>query len=196
MKYVLVSLTGDDATAANDEFARWFAAAHPPVAAFHGEHPDLDEVATHVRETRLALVFGHDGGGSLRGAAKGAAWVDPPTFSRIFAGARVWVYACETRSRSLDEDLESFGKIAFANGVRVFAGHASPVSATPPFTSLPALKRSAHSALARGFRAFLQGENNAAALRRAVLGGAAVGRGAVLGALRIDQDIESLRVLA
>ncbi len=89
MTFVLVSLLGDDATAANDEFARWFEASHSPAAAFHGEHPDHEAVAAAVRVTPTALVLGHDGGGSLRGASSGSPWVNPTEFARIFAGARV-----------------------------------------------------------------------------------------------------------
>ena len=53
-----------------------------------------------------------------------------------------------------------------------------------------------HAALARGFRAFLQGQNSAEELRRAVLRGAVTGRGVVFGALPIERDMASLRVLA
>ncbi len=196
MSYVLVSLTGDDATSANDGFARWFAESHPPSAAFHEGHPDHDQVAAAVRKTPVALVFGHDGGGSLRGAASGPAWVAPEAFARIFEGARVWVYACSTRSPSLEADLLSFGRLSRSGGVAVFAGHASPITAVPPYTSLPGLRTSVHAALARGFRAFLQGQNSAEELRRAVLRGAVTGRGVVFGALPIERDMASLRVLA
>lgn len=196
MNYVLVSLLGDEATAANDEFARWFAKDHPPAAAFHGEHPDHALVAAAVQEARTALVFGHDGGGSLRGAAKGPAWLGPDEFARIFVGARVWVYACETRAKALEEDLASFGKQARSGGVAVFAGHCTPITAVPPFTTLPLLRDSCYQALARAFRAFLQGENNADALRRAALKGAVFGRGTVLAASPIERDMASLRVLA
>ena len=195
MSYVLVSLLGDDATAANDEFARWFADAHPPSAAFHAAHPDHDAVAAALKKAPHALVFGHDGGGSLRGHAEGPAWVEPDGFARIFTGARVWVSACSPRSPSLEEDLQSFGRVAHAGGVAVFAGHASPITAVSPFTKMPELRKSVRSALARGFRAFLQGQNNAEELRRAVLGGAVAGRGTALAALSIENDMRSLRVL-
>lgn len=196
MSYVLVSLLGDAATAANDDFARWFEESHPPSASFHAEHPSHDEVAAALRSTPCALVFGHDGGGSLRGSGTGAPWVDPQTFARIFAGARVWVYACSTRSKELDEDLVSFGRLARQGGVTVFAGHASPITAIPPFSSMPAMRGPVYQGLARGFRAFLQGENSAEALRHKVLAGAAIGRGVALAALQIERDIQALRVLA
>jgi hypothetical protein len=131
VSYVLVSLLGDDATEANDAFARWFEQSHPPARAFHGEHPDHEDVAAAIRATPLALVLGHDGGGSIRGAARGAAWTDPAQFARIFAGARVWVYACLTRGENLEDDLDSFGRRAHGAGVAVFAGHARAISAVP-----------------------------------------------------------------
>lgn len=196
MTYVLVSLLGDEATAANDDFARWFEHAHAPAAAFHGEHPDHEEVARAVQRTPIALVFGHDGDGSVRGAANGRPWADPAQFARIFAGARVWVYACETRGQKLDRDLDSFGNQARAGGVAVFAGHCTKITAVPPFTSMPDLRASVYQALARAFRAFIQGVNNAGELQRAALRGAVRGRGTALSALPIERDMKSLRVLA
>jgi hypothetical protein len=196
VSYVLVSLLGDAATEANDAFAQWFAALHPPSQAFHGEHPDHDVVAAAVRATPLALVLGHDGGGSVRGAAEGAAWADPEQFARIFAGARVWVYACLTRGERLEDDLESFGRRARGAGVAVFAGHARPINAVLPFVSFPEPRTVVYQALARAFRAFLQGENNARALQRAALRGTSSGRPTVLIAPWIQRDMESLRVLA
>lgn len=195
MSYVLVSLIGDDATAANDEFARWFAAHHPPACAFHAESPAHDEIAAAVRETKTALVLGHDGGGSLRGASQGAPWITPPEFAKVFYDARVWVYACDTRGPTLEQDLESFGRIAFEQGVRVFAGHASPITAVPPFMLFPDLRKRTHEALARAFRAFIQGEDNAAVLRRIALAGTVGGRATVFGALPIQQDMNVLRIL-
>lgn len=193
---MLVSLLGDAATAANDDFARWFAQSHVPARAFHGEHPDHDAVAAAVRTTPIALVFGHDGGGSLRGAASGPPWVDPDEFARIFSGARVWVYACDTRAQTLEDDLVSFGRQARCSGVGVFAGHCTAITAVPPFTSLPDLRISVRQALARAFRAFIQGQNNADELRRAALKGAVGGRATVLSAGPIERDMASLRVLA
>ncbi len=195
MSYVLVSLLGDEATAANDLFARWFEASHRPSSAFHEEHPDHEAVAAAVRETRLALVFGHDGGGSLRGASGGPPWVDASEFARIFAGARVWVYACDTRARAQEDDILSFGRQAHSLGVAVFAGHCTPITAVPPFTTLPGLRDAVYNALARAFRAFLQGQNSAEELRRAALKGAVAGRGTVLAAQPIERDMMSLRVL-
>jgi hypothetical protein len=196
VKYVLVSLLGDEATAANDEFARWFAENHPGVTAFHGEHPDHGAVAEAVAAAPLALVLGHDGGGSVRGRSDGPPWTDPTQFARIFAGARVWVYACKTRGESLEDDLDSFGKIARDGGVSVFAGHATAITAVPPFTTFPTLRTNVYAALARAFRAFLQGENRADELRRAALKGAEGGRSTVLIASSVKQDMASLRVLA
>ncbi len=195
MSYVLVSLIGDEATATNDEFARWFALNHPPARAFHGESPSHDDVAAAVRETKTALVLGHDGGGSLRGASTGPAWITPEQFAQVFQDARVWVYACDTRGPTLEQDLESFGRIAFERGVYVFAGHASPITAVPPFTLFPDLRKRTHEALARVFRAFIHGEDNANELRRIALAATVGGRAAVFSALPIKQDMDVLRVL-
>jgi hypothetical protein len=194
--YVLVSLLGDEATAANDDFARWFEQTHTPAAGFHSEHPDHEEVARAVRGAPIAIVFGHDGDGSVRGASNGPPWADPAQFARMFAGARVWVYACQTRGQKLGDDLDSFGRQARAGGVAVFAGHCTSITAVPPFTSMPDLRASVYQALARAFRAFIQGVNNAGELRRAALKGAVHGRGTVLSALPIEQAMMSLRVLA
>jgi hypothetical protein len=109
VSYVLVSLVGDDATKEADEFARWFAEQYPPTARFHEPMPDHEQVESALRVTPLALVFGHDGGGSLRPTSRGEPWVRPPQFAKLFAGARVWVYACNTRAKKLKDDLESFG---------------------------------------------------------------------------------------
>lgn len=196
MSYVLVSLTGDEATAANDEFARWFATTHPALQAFHGEAPLHEEVAAAVRESKTAIVLGHDGGGSLRGKSQGAAWITPREFAHVFHDARVWVYACDTRGPSVEQDLESFGRIAFDGGVRVFAGHASPITAVMPFNLWPDFRMRTYQALARAFRAFIQGENNKNVLRQIALKGTVGGRTTVFSALPIQRDFETLRVLA
>lgn len=196
MKYVLISLTGDEATAANDEFARTFASTNPPTHEFHGEFPSHEAVAAAVRETKTALVLGHDGGGSIRGASQGNAWITPEVFAKVFQDARVWVYACDTRGPTLEQDLESFGRIAFEGGVRVFAGHASPITAVMPFNLWPEYRIGTHAALSRAFRAFILGENNQIALRQKALVGTVGGRSTVTSALPIQRAMESLRVLA
>jgi hypothetical protein len=195
VSYVLVSLTGDEATAANDEFARWFAKEHPPLLAFHGESPLHEDVAAGVRETKTALVLAHDGGGSIRGASQGDAWITPQQFAHVFHDARVWVYACDTRGPTLEQDLESFGRIAFESGVRVFAGHASPITAVMPFNLWPDFRTRTYQALARAFRAFIQGENSATVLQQIAKKGTVGGRATVVSALPIQRDFETLRVL-
>lgn len=196
MSYVLVSLSGDEATAANDEFARWFVGSYPPTRSFHSEHPSHDEVSEAVRQTPVAIVLGHDGDGSIRGASKGIPWVDPIQFGRIFSGARVWVYACDTCVDSLEQDLESFSREAIANGVKVFAGHASPIPAVPPFGTMPGIRKQGYEALARAFRAFVRGEDNAGELRRVGLRAAATGSGRELALLAhpVRDSFKSLRV--
>lgn len=193
MNYVLVSLVGDDATRMNDIFARKFLAQHPTDLAFFEEHPDHDLVAARVQETGLAIVMGHDGGGFLRAARDGRPWADADQFARIFNGARVWAYACDTCTKMHEDDLVSFGERALALGVRVFVGHTSPITAPPPFESMPRLREDTYLALARGFRRFLLGSDNATEIRNHALKSS--GRGTSIVALSIEDAFRSLRVL-
>lgn len=196
MSYVLVSLPGDAATQATDRFARWFEEKCPPTGSFHERAPHHPDVAKAVGATPKALVFGHDGGGSLRAEAKGPAWADPDQFAEMFSGARVWVYACGTRAKKLGDDLESFGRRAKAKGVGVFAGHAGPVPAVADLAALPDLRDATYRAFDRVFRAFLGGESSADELRRIGLGDvSSAGRSAVLTALPVQRALETLRIL-
>lgn len=196
MTYVLVSLLGDEATELNDCFALEFEKAFPPAIAFHEPLPDHDEVSAAVRAVPNALVFGHDGGGSLRGASTGAPWVTPEQFAEIFADARVWVYACDTRAKKLEDDLESFGRKAHDLGVGVFAGHCAAITAVPLFQTLPETRKTVRDALGRAFRAFLTGENNAGELRRVALRKSGGGRKEMFAPRTVEEVMESLRVLA
>jgi hypothetical protein len=149
----------------------------------------------------LVSLLGDDATEAIDAFARWFAGSHPP--ARAFhsehpdhdAGARVWVYACMTRAENLEDDLESFGRRVHDGGVALFAGHARAISAAPPFLSFPEPRAKIYQALARAFRAFLQGENDAAALRRAALKGAVSGRSTVLVAPWIERDMESLRVL-
>lgn len=193
MNYVLVSLVGDEATQFNQAFAEHFAAAHPPARFFAAAHPAHAEVQAAVRECGLALVMGHDGGGSLRAASRGAPWATPEEFAALFRGARVWVYACDTRGQTQEDDLDSFGRVALAGGVRVFAGHASPITAPPPFATMPHLRDELYRGLARAFRCFLHGSNSAEEIRRAGLRSRSP-RSLALTALGLSDALASLRV--
>jgi hypothetical protein len=150
-------------------------------------------VAAAVRETPVALVFGHDGGGTIRGAAQGPPWADPEQFAGVFNGARVWVYAGDTRGRHLEEDLDSFGRRTSDLGVAVFAGHCSPIPAVPAFETLPALRILVYGALGRAFRAFVGGTNSASALRLAAARKRVRGR-RMFAASPVEAALESLRV--
>jgi len=203
--YVLVSLVADDdeATRWNDEFARWFASEHPPAAAFHGEMPDHAAVRMALEKlpkdrTPTALVFCHDGGGTLRARSVGDPWADAAKFADTFVGARVWVYACDTRGTALNDDLDSFGRWARDHGIEVFVGHASAVAAPPP--SPPNVRTYIYQALGRAFRAFLQGEERPPELRRAALPSQRSWHpndviAATFGALSVKEAFETLRVL-
>ena len=193
MSYVLVSLVGDSATEVVDEFARWFEREFPPAASFHEAVPDHNTVADAVRETPQALVFGHDGGGSLRAAAQGEPWADADQFARVFANAWVWVCACNTRGLKLVDDLESFGRRAHQAGVKVFAGHCAATGLAPTGGGLSDPHNYHRNGLAKAFRAFLKGECRRGELGRLALAGR--GRGPAFGALWLEQDMKSLRVL-
>ena len=194
MRYVLVSLVGDSATQSNDQFARWFAERHVPVRAFHEEHPDHTSVQGAVEDAGTAIVMGHDGGGSLRARAAGPPWATAEDFATMFSGARVWAFACSTRSAQLEDDLDSFGRKVRGGGVAVFAGHASDITAPPLFDSLPLLRDQTYGALARGFRKFLQGSNSAKEIRNHALRSS--GRGTALVARSIEDTFQTLRILA
>jgi len=194
MTYVLVSLAGDKATQDADRFARWFAERHPPTAAYHETHPAHPTVRDAVRETGAALVFAHDGGGSVRSVRGGPRWADAREFAGIFQAARVWVYACDTRSVEVEADLTSFGRLAREEGVGVFAGHCGEVT----LPSLPPLRNTMeamYQGLDRAFLAFLEGENEEQALRGAALGGVPRGRAAVYVTPYVERAMQTLRVL-
>jgi hypothetical protein len=176
LTYVLISLRGDEATVMADEFAQWFATQHEPAAHFHTARPDPAKVRAAIATTPRAIVFGHNGGGSIRSESRGGVWLEPDDFGEVFADATVWVYACSTREQSLEADLTSFGRRSHANGVRTFLGHCGPTPTIPPFASLPYAREKIHAALARGFRAFTQGTTNARELERVVMGGLGDGR--------------------
>lgn len=194
MTYVLVSLRGDQGTQDADMFARWFAERHVPSVAYHEPSPPHAIVTDAVREPLNALVFAHDGDGSLRAVKGHEPWADARAFAGIFQRARVWVYACDTRSDALEADLASFGRLAHAAGVRVFAGHCGPVNL--PF--LPVLQinmESLYQGLRGAFVAFLEGEDDVAALRDAALASVPLGRAAVFVSPWLEQALKTLRVL-
>jgi hypothetical protein len=195
VSYVLVSLLSDAATQDSDAFARWLAQSQPPAGEFHDANPAHAAVSEAVRRAPVALVFGHDGGGTLRAEASGESWATPEQFAEMFSGARVWVYACNTRAPKQEEDLESFGRRAHELGVRVFAGHCTAIASVAHETAQPQ-RDLAYRALGRAFRAFLRGQNSANAIRLAALRGVAgPGRFVALAALPVEDALRSLRVL-
>ncbi|MBN2495902.1 MAG: hypothetical protein JXR96_15025 [Deltaproteobacteria bacterium] len=164
--YVLVSLVGDEATREADDFALRFEKRRPPSESFHEPAPNLDDVSAEVAKARQALVFGHDGGGSLRAFAEGPPWATAEQFGKAFAGSRVYAFACKTMGTHLtdDDDVTAFGHAATRSGVSVFAGHCS--WATASMEDSPAdLAVAVWNALADVICAFLDGENDAGRLR-------------------------------
>lgn len=196
MTYVLVSLRGDKATQDADEFARWFADRRAPSAAFHEESPPHAEVREAASKTPNALVFAHDGGGSIRAVEGGPPWADAQTFASMFQGARVWVYACDTRSDVLEADLAMFGRLAQKAGVRVLAGHCGRVKLPFLLPGFPVIHEDLYQALHRAFVAFLEGEDDVAALRGAALAGVPLGRTAAVVSPWLQQAMNTLRVLS
>lgn len=191
---MLVSLRGDKATQDADRFAQWFAERHAPSAAYHEPSPPHAVVSDAVRATPNALVFAHDGDGSIRAVKGGAPWADAHAFAGIFKQARVWVYACDTRSDALEADLASFGRLAHEAGVRVFAGHCGAVN-LPYLPALPNNMESVYQGLHGAFVAFLAGEDDAAALRAAALASVPLGRAAVVVSPLLEKALKTLRVL-
>jgi hypothetical protein len=165
MSYVLVSLVGDEATQEADKLATWFATRRRPVATFAESNPDHDSIRKAVAETPTALVFGHDGNGSLRATSNGPAWATPEQFARIFQDARVYTYACDTLGDHFEESHDSFGHLAKRHGVRVFAGHCIWATATLDQACQP-IDDAVRQALAVVLEAFLDGEDNDVKLRR------------------------------
>ncbi len=194
MTYVLVSLVGDKGTQDADRFARWFAERRRPATAFHEPSPAHASVKDAVLKTRAAIVFAHDGGGSVRAVRGGARWADAREFAAVFHGARVWVYACDTRSAELEADLTSFGRVAHGEGVRVFAGHCSDVR-LPWLPTWHNTMEAMYQGLHRAFTAFLEGEDDAQALRGAALGGVPRGTAAVFASPFVERAMQTLRVL-
>jgi hypothetical protein len=164
MSYVLVSLVGDEATQTADAFAAWFAERKPPAARFREEAPDHDAVASAVRQCGQALVFGHDGGGTLRARRRGPAWATADQFAHMFRDARTYAYACDTMAERHESDLGAFGHESQRLRVRVFAGHCTGATAAVDSES-PVLSEALREAVAAVLCAFLDGENDAAHLR-------------------------------
>ena len=192
MNYILVSLVGDDDTKQSDEFAVYFEKNNPAYDSFHEENPDHDQVKKRVEVAKVALVFGHNGGGSIRAFSDGRPWAEPKQFVDMFKGSRVWVYACRTRGKKLGEDIHSFGREVFEGGVSVFVGYCSVVAAPLAIGKIDP-SGMVREGLARAFRAFLQGENSADNLRKKALSGR--GRSALIAAPWLDRDMKNLRDL-
>jgi hypothetical protein len=165
MSYVLVTLVGDEATQEANSLAQWFAARRKPVAIFADSSPSHSQIRAALSEVPVALVFGHDGNGSLRATNDGPAWATPEQFASIFKNSRVYTYACNTIGSHFNENSsDSFGHRAIRSGVRVFAGHC--VWATASLAGVSQVHRDAiRKALADVFDSFLDGENDGAKLR-------------------------------
>jgi len=170
MSYVLVSLAGDDATRAADGFARWLAQQSPgPHAAFHLPSPAHEDVAHGVERTGRAVVCGHDGlhdgAHSLRSAATGPPWATAAQIGRIFHGARLYAYACNTMGKDGQVDLDALGHEAHRLGVAAFAGHAVFFDGGWEQNVLAENVEPVRAAVASVIHAFLEGEDDASKLK-------------------------------
>jgi len=169
MTYILVSLVGegDEATEASDAFAFWYAERHPPAKSFRGDAPDhvAIQLAVQVLEPRKGFVLGH-GGDTLRAFpgpspldvfTRPVVWANAEAFGQMFAGARVYVFACSTLAEKAD--AESFGRHAIRNGVAAYAGHYKPIHA-PGVADVGLHDRQLRRAIARVVRMFLDGSDD------------------------------------
>jgi hypothetical protein len=181
MSYVLVSLVGagDAATAASNAFALWYAERHEPSHSFHHASPGHDEIAAAVvaLDPRRGFVLGH-GGDTLRSGPGPdplnpfrvvVVWADAAQFAAMFAGARVYVFACSTVAEAADVD--SFGRAVVARGVAAYAGHFKPVQA-PDVADVGLHDAQLRRAIERVVKMFLEGCDDVAQLlveaRRAI----------------------------
>jgi hypothetical protein len=89
-------------------------------------------------------------------------WADARQFAAMFAGARVYVFACSTLAETETETPGSFGREAVALGVAAYAGHHKPVHA-PGDVGLH--DRQMQRAIERVVRTFLAGCDDAGQLR-------------------------------
>jgi hypothetical protein len=170
MSYVLVSLAGDEATQAADRFAQWLARTPPlPHAAFHEPSPAHDDVARGVEQTGRAVVCSHDGVHdgvhSLRSEAAGAPWATAEQIARMFRGARLYAYACNTMGRDGKVDLDALGYEAHRQGVAAFAGHAVFFDGGWEQNVLTENVDAVRAAVARVIHTFLEGEDDAYKLK-------------------------------
>jgi hypothetical protein len=170
MTYVLVSLPGDEATQAADLFAQWLAGTPPlPHAAFHDPAVAHEDVARGVEQTGRAVICSHngfhDGVHSLRSQATGAPWATAEQIARVFLGARLYAYACETMGRAGKVYLDALGHEAHRLGVAAFAGHAVFFDGGWDQNVLAENVESVRAAVAKVIHAFLDGEDDANKLK-------------------------------
>ena len=135
MTYALVCLVGDAPTQLAADFARWIAIRRPPHQAWFESHPTATDVQKAVATTKQLLAFGHNGRlndeHSMRSHSGSNIWLRGPELGAHFAGARIYLWACETMGAGSTRSAEvsSLGDEAIAAGAAVVAGHSVTLSA-------------------------------------------------------------------
>jgi hypothetical protein len=168
MGYVLVSLVdeSDEATVDSDLLARHLRDQIAPDAFHSGASPDRAKIKKEAGSAdSVGVLFGHNGAGTLRAFRdKNVQWANGPQLAEMFRDGRVYVFACETAG---DEPENPLGKQAVEAGIRVFVGHAAPISSPDSrFTERPEFDDIQACFLAM-VRAFLGGCDDEGALRTA-----------------------------
>lgn len=166
MSYLIVSLPGDEATMEADKLAQRVARKRTPRLYIAHPHPDHDEVRQVAADLQTILIFGHDGGGKLRATAGGLPWADAPQLASLFPGKRVYAFACNTVGEHSRGEVQGLGVEAVKQGVRLFAGHPTPVPPGPEGEGSEKLQEAIRDAMCAALVAFVDGIDDAAKLRR------------------------------
>lgn len=129
MTYVLVSLVGDEATRDANALSLRLEERCPAASTYRDESPDVDRIEQSMAEVDAAVLFGHDGGGTLRAFSESERiWADALALGRIFGGARIYIYACD----SFQPCGDSLAELAVNHGVRLVVGHDAPIGTPDP----------------------------------------------------------------
>ena len=162
--YTLVCLVGDGPTKTAAEFAKWLNLRRAAQEVWLERAPPHDAVEESVRRTKAIVLLAHDGPlhgvHSLRSEAAGGVWMRGEEVGRRFAGARVYLLACETMGSesTRPQGLEFLGDEAQRAGAAVVAGHSLTLDADFERLGGPHAERFRH-ALAELIWGFLDGEN-------------------------------------
>lgn len=168
MGYVLVSLVeeNDVGTVDSDLLARHLSEELTPEAFHSGASPDHLQITADAEAAgSVGVLFGHKGAGTLRAVRdQNTPWADGQKLAEMFKLGRVYVFACNTVG---DEVMNPLGQQAIEAGVRVFVGHAAPISSPDSrFADRPEFG-DIQTCFSATVRAFLDGYDDEGALRTA-----------------------------